>query len=115
MRRINFVALMFASVVVVIPDLSPIVVAAAEKEQAPPGDVQERAIRQNAPGETGQCVCMRPLGQCVLNVQGCVPHPGNPCNGGCIMQQPSSGLGGAAAAPRVSAPPSTGAPSATPK
>lgn len=60
--------------------------------------VQERAIRQGA-GETGQCTCMRPAGQCVFSVLGgCVSHRGNPCNGGCIMQQSTPGTGGMAPA-----------------
>jgi hypothetical protein len=62
------------------------------------GQVQERAIRQGA-GETGQCICMRPAGQCVFSAQGgCVSQRGNPCNGGCIMQESTPGRGSVAPA-----------------
>jgi hypothetical protein len=70
----------------------------------PAGAIQERAIRQGAgSGQGAQCVCERALGQCVVNAFGCVPHPGNPCNGGCVMKQPNS-LGGASLAPSMTAP-----------
>lgn len=75
-----------------------------------PGEIQERAIRQGAGalGETSSCVCMRPLGQCVFSVQGgCVPHPGNPCNGGCIEQKNTSEVGGTGRKPGVASPPAT--------
>lgn len=80
---------------------TPAAVPTTEEQIATPADsgpVQERAIRQGA-GETGQCTCMRPLGQCVFSVQGgCVSKRGNPCNGGCIMQQSTPGTGGMAPA-----------------
>ena len=80
-----------------------------QKENAAgPGEVQERAIRQSgAPGATDSCRCLRPAGQCVFSAQGgCVPHPGNPCNGGCVSANPQAGVGGQSAAPGMS--PSSG-------
>lgn len=60
--------------------------------------IQERAIRHGA-GEMGQCVCMRPVGQCVFSAQGgCVSHRGNLCNGGCIVRESTPGIGGLAPA-----------------
>ncbi|MEP7153960.1 MAG: hypothetical protein ABI856_19830 [Nitrospira sp.] len=57
--------------------------------------VQERAVRQGVAGGSGNCTCMRPAGQCVFSaLGGCVSHRGNPCNGGCIMQQSTPGIGG---------------------
>ena len=63
-------------------------------------EIQERAIRQGTSslGES-QCVCERPLGQCVVNSFGCVPHPGNPCNGGCVMKQSNLSVAPAARNP----------------
>ena len=76
-------------------------------------DIQERAIRQGAgAGEGAQCVCERAAGQCVFNAFGCVPHQGNPCNGGCVMKQPNSSIGGAARSPGHTGPPRTMTPGA---
>ncbi|MGZ9189443.1 MAG: hypothetical protein ACXW39_05240 [Nitrospira sp.] len=81
---------------------TPAAVPTAEEQvatSADTGPVQERAIRQGAAGESGNCSCMRPLGQCVFSAKGgCVSHRGNPCNGGCIMQQSTPGIGGMAPA-----------------
>ena len=76
--------------------------------------IQERAIRQGAgAGQGAQCVCEHALGQCVFNAFGCVPHQGNPCNGGCVMKQPNSIIGGAARNPGLSVPPGAMSPGAT--
>ncbi len=76
---------------------TPASLPTTQEQGAAPSDssqVQERAIRQGVGGGSGNCVCMRPLGQCVFSAQGgCVPHQGNPCNGGCIMKQPTPGIG----------------------
>ena len=67
------------------------------QETAPtgPGDVQERAIRQEtgATGESPVCVCVSSAGQCVFSaVHGCVPSQGPVgCNGGCFEQKPQLG------------------------
>lgn len=75
------------------------------------GAIQERAIRQGAgAGQGAQCVCERAAGQCVMNAFGCVPHQGNPCNGGCVMKQPNSSIGGAVRNPGLSVPPGTTSP-----
>ncbi|MEP7154026.1 MAG: hypothetical protein ABI856_20165 [Nitrospira sp.] len=77
-------------------------------------DIQERAIRQGAgAGQGAQCVCEHALGQCVFNAFGCVPHQGNPCNGGCVMKQPNSSIGGAARGQILTAPPGTTIPGAS--
>ena len=47
---------------------TPASMPTTEEQAATPADsgpVQKRAIRQGA-GETGQCTCMRPAGQCVF-------------------------------------------------
>jgi hypothetical protein len=76
--------------------------------------IQERAIRQGAGAEQGaQCVCEHALGQCVFNAFGCVPHQGNPCNGGCVMKQPNSSIGGAAPSRGLTIPPGRISPGAT--
>jgi hypothetical protein len=94
------------------PGLEPAIQdTGARPEEA--GAIQERAIRQGAgAGQGAQCVCERALGQCVMNAFGCVPHQGNPCNGGCVMKQSSSSIGGAARNPALAAPPSTMPPGA---
>jgi hypothetical protein len=67
----------------------------AEETPTGPGDVQERAIRQEAgaAGESPVCVCVNSAGQCVFSaVHGCVPSQGPVgCNGGCFEQKPQLG------------------------
>jgi hypothetical protein len=77
------------------------------------GAIQERAIRQGAgAGQGAQCVCERAAGQCVMNAFGCVPHQGNPCNGGGVMKEPNSSIGGATRNPGLAVPPRTMSPGA---
>ena len=95
------------------PSISTPIVQDTPATPTEAGEIQERAIRQGAgPGQNTQCVCERPLGQCVVNAFGCVPHPGNPCNGGCVMKQPNSSIGGAARNPSLTVPPQTMSPGA---
>ncbi len=77
------------------------------------GEIRERAIRQGAgAGQGAQCVCEHALGQCVFNAFGCVPHQGNPCNGGCVMKEPNSSIGGATRNPGLTVSPRTMSPGA---